>query len=100
MDNALIQLIARLKIRLRQDKGLSINTQRFFAERSYAMQVLDAAEESEDVEIVQMAMQMRDQLGWLSLSAAAPSTSAATDKPAAPSSARTGTGRYVFGARS
>lgn len=100
MDNALIQLIARLKIRLRQDKGISINTQRFFDERSYAMQILDAAEESENIEIVGMAMEMRDKLGWLRAPSAAQPSPASTPTARANGGSSTATGRYVFGARS
>lgn len=100
MDNALIQSVARLKIRLRQDKGIVVNTQRFFGERGYAVQVLDAAEESETLELVELALQLREQMGLISLApefgtaAAAPRTTPTTP------TARTEAGRYVFGARS
>ena len=101
MDNATIQLIARLKIRMRQEKNISINTQRFFAEPAYAGQVLDQAEESEDMELVTTSMELRSKLGWLQAPAAAATTAApvkaATSKPAANDNAPQ---RYAFGARS
>lgn len=100
MDSALIHLIARLKIRLRQDKGISINTQRFFDERGYAMQILDAAEESESIELVEMAMEMRDRLGWLRTPAMANPPTPPTSPVRPASAASTVTERYVFGARS
>lgn len=97
MDNALIQLVARLKIRLRQVQNISLNTQRFFAEPLYAGQVLDLAEECEDIELVSMAMDMRDRLGWLATPANPPSAS----KPASASQgAALQSRRYAFGARS
>ncbi|MFT3733701.1 MAG: hypothetical protein QM776_01470 [Rhodocyclaceae bacterium] len=97
MDNALIQLVARLKIRLRQVQNISLNTQRFFAEPIYAGQVLDLAEECEDIELVSMAMDMRDKLGWL----ATPTASTAPVKGASSSAGATlQQQRYAFGARS
>lgn len=97
MDNALIQLVARLKIRLRQVKGVSLNTQRFFAEPIYAGQVLDLAEDCEDVDLVAMAMDMRDKLGWLNTpSQSAPKTPAQKISAGAAVQQQ----RYAFGARS
>ncbi|GAA5158139.1 hypothetical protein [Viridibacterium curvum] len=101
MDNALIQLVARLKIRLRQVQNISLNTQRFFAEQTYAGQVLDLAEECEDVELVSIAMDLRDKLGWLTT----PSSSDSTPKGPAKSSVTSAgaalqSQRYAFGARS
>jgi hypothetical protein len=97
MDNALIQLIARLKIRLRQEKGFSINTQKFFSDPGYASQALDIAEDSEDVELVTLSMDIRDKLGWIAM----PGTSN-TPPPASVKITVTADEerRYVFGARS
>lgn len=97
MDNTLIQLIARLKIRLRQEKNYSINTQTFFNERDYASQVLDMAEDSENIELVTLSMDIRERLGLITMpkftNTVAPIVAkavavAVTDK------------RYMFGARS
>ncbi|MEC5386614.1 hypothetical protein VVD49_12835 [Uliginosibacterium sp. H3] len=100
MDNALIQLIARLKIRLRQEKGVSINTQKFFSDVGYASQTLDIAEECEDVELVTLAMDIRDKLGWISLPSAQPVTVTAPAPLATKSPVKAEQEkRYVFGAR-
>jgi hypothetical protein len=97
MDNALIQLIARLKIRLRQEKGFSINTQKFFGDVGYASQALDIAEDSEELELVSLAMDIREKLGWITqppaLTAAAPIAAKSAVKAEQEK-------RYVFGARS
>ncbi|MFA9438313.1 hypothetical protein ACDA63_01595 [Uliginosibacterium sp. sgz301328] len=99
MDPQLIQLIARLKIRLRQDQSISLNTQRFFEDSEYAHQVLDRAEESEDIELVSMSLEMRNRMGWLD----ATPTHASIMPPPPDASDKTirGTteGRYKFGAR-
>jgi hypothetical protein len=97
MDNALIQLIARLKIRLRQEKGFSINTQKFFSDPGYASQVIDIAEDSEEIELVSLAMDIREKLGWITM------PTALTESPAVSAQAVVKADeerRYVFGARS
>ncbi|HEX5127613.1 MAG TPA: hypothetical protein VFW00_12785 [Rhodocyclaceae bacterium] len=66
MDNDLIQLVARLKIRLRQQKQQSLNAQRFFDEPAYANQILDNTEQSADIELALMAMELREHLDWKS----------------------------------
>lgn len=99
MNPELIQLIARLKIRLRQDQSISLNTQRFFEDSEYAHQVLDRAEESEDIELVSMSLEMRNRMGWLESTpthaSIMPPPSNAPDKNAR----STTEGRYKFGAR-
>jgi hypothetical protein len=96
MDNALIQLAARLKIRLRQDLAVSLNTQRFFEDGTYAHSILDRAEESEDIELVSMSMEMRSRLGWLEQPVAA---SAALTATSSPTDGKPAHERYKFGAR-
>ncbi len=97
MDNALIQLIARLKIRLRQEKGFSINTQKFFSDVGYASQALDIAEDSEEIELVSLAMDIREKLGWISMPPAMSSPAPIATKPLVKAEQEK---RYVFGARS
>lgn len=65
MDYTLFQLIARFKIRLRQDLGLYLNTERFTRDQDYAMQALDTAEGSEQLELITTALELRIHLGWL-----------------------------------
>lgn len=104
MDQAVLQLLARIKIRLRHDKGIILNTQRFFSDLAYAGQVLDTAEESEDVELVTASLEIRNRLGWISIQAphagttTTPNTSA--NKQPQSSAPKADSGRYVFGARS
>lgn len=94
MDTAVLQLLARIKIRLRKEKGVVLNTQRFFDEKAYARQVLDLAEECEDIELVTASLEIRDCLGWLKPgTASTPARSSSPERPAESS-------RYVFGARS
>jgi len=107
MDHATLQTLARIKIRLRQEKGIVLNTQRFFTDPRYAVQVLDAAEESEDIELVTASLDIRNQLGWIDINTnlsqppATPGNGAAKQPQAgASSSASVASGRYVFGARS
>ena len=97
MDNSLIQLIARLKIRLRREKSYSINTQTFFSDSAYASQVLDMAEDSESVELVTMSMDIRERLGLIAM----PKFTAPVAPIAAKAAAKiTQEKRYMFGARS
>ncbi|GAB4058118.1 hypothetical protein [Uliginosibacterium sediminicola] len=97
MDNQLIQLVARLKIRLRQDRGFSVNTQKFFAERPYASQVLDSAEESDDESLVSLALEIRERLGWIAQPLVSPSPATQAAPASAPHAEKV---QYVFGARS
>ncbi|PAS95813.1 MAG: hypothetical protein CGU28_11370 [Candidatus Dactylopiibacterium carminicum] len=95
MDTAVLQLLALIKIRLRKEKGLVLNTQRFFAEQAYAWQVLDAAEECEDIELVTASLEIRDRLGWIA-PARLTEHPPAERKTAAPEEKS----RYMFGPRS
>lgn len=65
MDYAVVQLIARLKIRLRQDLGIYLNTERFFRDHGYATQALDTAEESENIDLIATALEIRIHMGWI-----------------------------------
>lgn len=102
MDAQTLQLLARTKIRLRQEKGFALNTQRFFAEPAYALQALDLAEDSEDIELVSAALELRDRMGLIPalashMNALKPATKAAAKTPAERSA---DSDRYRFGARS
>ena len=91
MNKNLLDQIARLKVRLRQDAGVSLNTCRFFEDAAYGQGMLERAEEFDDVEVVALAMQLRHSMGWLP---PAPSRVEARPEP------RSISGRYLFGARS
>lgn len=97
MDNALLEQVARLKIRLRRDTGLSLNTRRFFEESSYAQEILERAEDSDDIEIVMLAMELRHRMGWLPPMPPPPTRRGSSPEPLAE---RPKSGRYLYGARS
>lgn len=96
MDHILIEHVARLKVRLRQDAGVSLNTRRFFEEPAYGQTVLEQAEDSDDVELVTLAMAVRHKMGWL----AAPAKPVEARRAPESISERPKAGRYLYGARS
>lgn len=100
MDHTLIEQVARLKVRLRQDAGVSLNTRRFFEEAAYGQTLLEQAEDSDDVELVTLALALRHRMGWLAAPGKAPGAPEA--RPRAPESLaeRPKAGRYLYGARS
>lgn len=97
MDHTLIEHVARLKVRLRQDAGVSLNTRRFFEDAAYGQSVLELAEDADDVEVVALAMALRHKMGWL-----VAATRVTAPSPRAPESIaeRPKAGRYLYGARS
>lgn len=100
MDPIVLQLIARIKIRLRQEKGVVLNTQRFFSDPVYACQVLDVAEDCEDLELVSSSLDVRNRLGWIQSGNIESPKAFVTQNSAQPARQGTQTERYVFGARS
>lgn len=101
MDAQTLQLLARTKIRLRQEKGFALNTQRFFVEPAYALQILDLAEDCEDIELVSTALELRDRLGLIPERSAHMNALKPAPKVAAKTAERSAdSDRYRFGARS
>ncbi|HQS02181.1 MAG: hypothetical protein B7Y07_02260 [Halothiobacillus sp. 24-54-40] len=102
MDAALMQLMARFKLKLLRTLAVKVDTYRFIAERAYAMDVLAIADQSEDEDLIILAMQVSDYLGFLEPPATAATGKApATQSPATPrnSPAPADAKRYTFGAR-
>lgn len=97
MDHTLIEQVARLKVRLRQDAGVSLNTRRFFEEAAYGQAVLEQAEDSDDVEVVTLALALRHRMGWLAAPARVPEAARRAPDSTAE---RPTAGRYLYGARS
>lgn len=97
MDKNLLDQVARLKVRLRHDAAVSLNTRRFFEESRYGQEMLERAEESDDVELVALAMALRHRMGWLAPVPAPLPRLAETPEAAG---VRPNSGRYLFGARS
>ncbi|MDP5240176.1 hypothetical protein Q9Q94_11595 [Uliginosibacterium sp. 31-16] len=100
MDAVVLQLIARIKIRLRQEKGVVLNTQRFFSDPVYACQVLDVAEDCEDLDLVSNSLDIRNRLGWIKSGNIENPQAFVTQKSAQTVESGTQTERYRFGARS
>lgn len=100
MNQTLLEQVARLKVRLRQDAGLSLNTRRFFEEADYGQEMLERAEDSDDVEVVKLAMELRHRMGWLPQIAPPPPPLPSRKAPPEARAARPNSGRYLYGARS
>ena len=102
MDAELMQLMARFKLKLLRILSVKVDTYRFVAEREYAMEILAIADQSEDEDLIVLAMQVSDYLGFL-----APAPAAANIQPAVLKKAAAqpiapkpeDTKRYTFGAR-
>lgn len=103
MDNELLTSVARLKVRLRRGRALSLNTQRFFTESAYALEMLDLAEDDDDEEIVLLALELRRLMGFLPAlpgkETPPPTVAAAAPKAEPAAAARPDSGRYLFGPR-
>jgi len=103
MDNELLTRVARLKVRLRRGRAISLNSQRFFSESAYALAMLDLAEDDDEEEVVILALELRQLMGFLPplpVTADAPAATASAAPRAAPASAaRPDSGRYRFGPR-
>ncbi len=102
MDAELMQLMARFKLKLLRILSVKVDTYRFVAEREYAMEILAIADQSEDEDLIVLAMQVSDYLGFLAPAPAAASIQPAVLKKAAAQLAAPkpeGAKRYTFGAR-
>ena len=99
MDNELLTRVARLKVRLRRGRAISLNSQRFFSESAYALAMLDLAEDDDDEEVVILALELRQLMGFLPARPAPAAVPAATASAAPASVARPDSGRYRFGPR-
>ncbi|MHB1230643.1 MAG: hypothetical protein ACYCY3_10095 [Halothiobacillus sp.] len=94
MDTELMQLMARFKLKLLRTLSLKVDTYRFVAERDYAMGILAIADQSEDEDLIILAMQVSNYLGWLDTTQVP-----ASAKQTADNSPAVDTKRYTFGAR-
>ncbi len=102
MDAELMQLMARFKLKLLRTLTVKVDTYRFIAERDYAMAVLAIADQSEDEDLIVLAMQVSDYLGFLAPPPSAASAPPAAVKAPAPrdeAPAQSNSKRYLFGAR-
>jgi len=102
MDAVLMQLMARFKLKLLRALTVKVDTYRFIADRDYAMSVLAIADQSEDEDLIILAMQVSDHLGLLEppVGAAPAKQSAPKSTPPNPASPTAGDAkRYIFGAR-
>ncbi len=102
MDAVLMQLMARFKLKLLRALTVKVDTYRFIADRDYAMSVLAIADQSEDEDLIILAMQVSDHLGLLEppVGAAPAKHPAPKSTPPNPASPTVGdANRYIFGAR-
>lgn len=100
MDAELMQLMARFKLKLLRVLSVKVDTYRFLADREYAMSILKTADQSEDEDLLVLAMQVSDYLGLLQT----PEPTEAEIKPRtktapAPEPEKKKEERYLFGAR-
>ena len=100
MDQNLLEQVARLKVRLRQDAGISLNTRRFFEEATYGQEMLERAEDSDDLDVVKLAMALRHRMGWLPQMPPPPPAAVHRKSSAEAHGERPKAGRYLYGARS
>lgn len=103
MDAELMQLVARFKLKLLRALNVKVDTYRFIAEKEYAMKILQIADQSEEEDLILLALQLAEYQGWLGSSERADSKQAAPSRRSTKEVADTGDSgdqkRYLFGAR-
>ena len=60
-----LQLMTRLKLQLKRRLDIKMDIHQFLADRNYAQQMLQIANESEDEDLIMYALQISNNLGWL-----------------------------------
>ncbi|HVL02284.1 MAG TPA: hypothetical protein VM553_20840 [Dongiaceae bacterium] len=95
MDGEVLKKLAKLKLLVKRTSGQSIEVSAIIADKQYAASVLSAAEESDQEELVLLALELKDALGLLAPAAPAPEPKA--PQPAAKEGKTSS--NYMFGAR-
>ncbi|MBL8522456.1 MAG: hypothetical protein JNN20_02085 [Betaproteobacteria bacterium] len=95
MDQALLKELAHFKLLLKKTANHSTDIEKLLSDKAYAKQVLSLAEESDNEELIVMALDLKDKLGLL------PQPGKAVEaKPEEEASEEDkNKGKYVFGAR-
>lgn len=102
MDPELMQLVARFKLKLLRALNVKVDTYRFIAEKDYAMKILQIADQSEEEDLILLALQLAEHQGLLGDGEKAPPAKKSAPKPSARDDAdgdAEDKKRYMFGAR-
>jgi hypothetical protein len=65
MDAELMQLVARFKLKLLRALNIKVDTYRFIAEKDYAMKILQIADQSEEEDLILLALKLAEYQGFL-----------------------------------
>ncbi len=99
MDGEVLKKLAKLKLLVKRSGGQSIEVSTIISDRQYARNVLTAAEESDNEELILLALELKDALGLLATVPEPAPAEARKPEPEPPSSSDKIAGRYMFGAR-
>ncbi|MDR3393086.1 MAG: hypothetical protein P4L77_15265 [Sulfuriferula sp.] len=102
-DFVQLQLMTRLKLQLKRRLDIKMDIHQFLADRSYAKEMLQIADQSEDEDLIMYSLQLSGHLGWLGAKSLAakkaayePQRLAAEPKPLHADEA---TSSYIYGTR-
>ena len=65
MDQSLLKELAQFKVLLKRTNGLSADISKLIADPAYGREILAAAEESDNDQLVLLAIELKDKLGML-----------------------------------
>lgn len=94
MDQALLKELAHFKLLLKKTASHSTDIEKLLSDKAYGKEVLSLAEESDNEELILMALDLKDKLGLLPQPG-----KAAEAKPEDAIEEDKNKGKYVFGAR-
>jgi hypothetical protein len=94
MDQALLKELAHFKLLLKKTASHSTDIEKLLSDKAYGKQVLSLAEESDNEELILMALDLKDKLGLLPQPGKAVET-----KPAENEVEEKPQDKYKFGAR-
>lgn len=70
-DFVQLQLMTRLKLQLKRRLDIKMDIHQFLADRNYAKEMLQIADQSEDEDLIMYSLQISGHLGWLGAKAIA-----------------------------
>lgn len=97
-----MQLVARFKLKLLRTLNVKVDTYRFVAEKDYALKILQIADQSEEEDLILLALQLAEYQGLLGDNETPAPAKKTKQKPAANVEADADADdkkRYMFGAR-
>ena len=95
MDQAMLKELAHFKLLLKKTASHSTDIEKLLTDKAYAKQVLSLAEESDNEELILMALDLKDKLGLLPQANSAPESKPEEAEPEEGKAKD----KYVFGAR-